>query len=378
MTASINSTTLPERMIVGYANWGQCDEKIVEIVSHGVNVLIWFSINLVRNPITGLPLVQGGPDLDCVGTIVKKIKDLGLPTVHLMSIGGWNSPHPDTSNSAEDVFTALDKWNREVAARPDDGFFGFDGWDWDIEGNDNPASPFNTFTVECLDIMGRISQLAKQKGYVFAMAPAESYLDPTMPAFDRLLSHTYVEWEALHPGFNYHGRNCYAYLLAKFGSTSMSNDLTVDTFDFITVQLYEGYSHAEYNLTIAKVEPEVYLANFVRSMYEGWSVDFSSDVSINFPSQRVVVPKTHLVIGLANGWAGDGKFLLIYPEILARVHAAFVAQGIEPRGYAFWNIKDEGVASVRLPDVPVWLAAGINSFLHARPLSSSVLPQTPK
>ena len=124
-------------------------------------MLIWFSINLIRNPSTGAPEIQGGPDYSCVGDIVKKIRDLGLPTVHLMSIGGWDAPHPDTSNSAEDVFAALDSWNRNVVARPNDGFFGFAGWDWDIEGNDDLQSPYNTFTVECLDLMGRISQLAK-------------------------------------------------------------------------------------------------------------------------------------------------------------------------------------------------------------------------
>ena len=63
-----------------------------------------------------------------------------------MCIGGWNAPHPDTSNSAEDVFAALDHWNRVTVARADKGFFGFDGFDWDLEGNNDMQSRYNTFT----------------------------------------------------------------------------------------------------------------------------------------------------------------------------------------------------------------------------------------
>jgi hypothetical protein len=87
------SKILPEKLIVGYANWNQCDEKIVEAVINGVNVVIWFSINLsVSND--GKPIITNGPDMDCVATIINKIANLGLETIHLISIGGWNSPHP--------------------------------------------------------------------------------------------------------------------------------------------------------------------------------------------------------------------------------------------------------------------------------------------
>ena len=40
-------------------------------------------------------------------------------------------------------------------------------------GNDDLNSPYNAFTVECLDYMGKFSQLAKEKNnYIVAMAPA--------------------------------------------------------------------------------------------------------------------------------------------------------------------------------------------------------------
>ncbi len=116
------------KLIVGYANWNQCDEKIVEAVQQGVNVVIWFSINLLDEH--GRPTVGNGPDMTCVASKVKRIRDLGLECVHLISIGGWNSPHPDTTHSAEVVFRHWHEWNTVTIADPAQGFHGFDGFDW--------------------------------------------------------------------------------------------------------------------------------------------------------------------------------------------------------------------------------------------------------
>ena len=140
---------------------------------------------------------------------------------------------------------------RAIALVP--GFHGFDGLDWDVEGNDDVASPRNAFAPRCLRWMGRFSQRAKQAGYVVAMAPAgttaphpisfcctdplttfvaaladhavllslprlslslavlarthgaESYLDPTTALFDLSLTHAYPEWShpSLQPNFRY-------------------------------------------------------------------------------------------------------------------------------------------------------------------------------
>jgi len=108
--------------------------KIVEAVKQGVNVVMWFSINLDVSPETGKPIITNGPDWDCVADRVREIAALNLKTVHIISIGGWNSPHPDTSVSAEDAYENWNHWNRHVIARPEKGFYGFDGFDWDIEG----------------------------------------------------------------------------------------------------------------------------------------------------------------------------------------------------------------------------------------------------
>ena len=37
--------------------------------------------------------------------------------------------------------------------------------------------------VEVLDLMGKMSQRAKKDGYIVAMAPMESYLDPSTSLF---------------------------------------------------------------------------------------------------------------------------------------------------------------------------------------------------
>jgi hypothetical protein len=171
------------------------------------------------------------------------------------------------------------------------------------------------------------------------MAPAESYLDPTRNGFDLSLRHEYEEWIGLIPPFPYHGLNVYAYLLAKFGKTKTKTNKIGNnpnpslspndnnrgeeqggegeespTFDFVTVQLYEGFSHAEFNTSVQKERSNEVLVRFVQRMNEGWTVRFSQEKNNGLDDQFVRVPATELVVGLANGWAGDGKFLLIYPE----------------------------------------------------------------
>lgn len=196
----------------------------------------------------------------------------------------------------------------------------------------------------------------------------------------REVTHAYSEWIELQPNFKYHGRNVYAYLLAKYGETVLpatsrmmtgrdggggrggddgvmrestwtdpsreqsmqsrsqdtssagASEVTVDTFDFITVQLYEGYSHVQYKTQVLRMSPSLVLFDLARRLYDGWTVDFSTDKemaplfssssSLSSSSsqltlsqmRRVKVKKTQLVIGLANGWAGDGKFLLLHRD----------------------------------------------------------------
>lgn len=381
--------SLSSKLIIGYANWNQCDEKIVSAVKDGVNVVIWFAINLSTDS-SGDPVISNGPDWNCVAQKVATIRELPgcEDTVHLISVGGWNAPHPDLSKPVQEVYNHWDWWNRKIIARPDIGFFGFDGLDWDIEGHDDVQHENNHFAVECLDFIGQFSQLAKRDGYIVSMAPAESYFDPLLsPQFDRSLRHEYEEWRSyLSDPFPYHGRNVYTYIFARYGRVSVSitpisdgevNEYQqeVDTFDFVTVQLYEGYSHFQHRLVHSKIDPATALVDFCRTITSDWFIDFTSDPSINFPfvAYNMKLPSDKLVVGLANGWAGDGKFALVLPQDVQRAYEtlsadtclgsdAFPNNSHQPRGFAFWNILDEGCGSI-------YMAAGLNTFLHTRTIS---------
>ena len=158
--------------------------------------------------------------------------------------------------------------------------------------------------------------------------------------------HEYDEWKEIIPAFPYHGLNTYTYLLSRYGTYSRlvdGNDTLLPTFDFITIQLYEGYAHAEYNITQLGLTPEEVLGDLVNRLTTGWEVDFTTDEALQYDKRDMIrIPTTQLVLGLANGWAGDGKFLLLYPDQLQRTYERLSALSLAPRGFAFWNILDEG------------------------------------
>lgn len=360
---------LPEKIIVGYANWHQCDDKIIQAAKDGVNTIIWFSIDLLHNYTTGKPYINRGPDPDCVAQTVKTLKDLQLETIHLISIGGWNSLHPDPTNSPEQIFAEWKRWNNEVMARPELEFFGYDGIDWDIEGTDDVPNERNQFKVETLDLMGYLSQLMKRDGYIVAMAPAESYLDPTTSAFDRSLRHTYSEWDPIVPNFSYRGHNTYSYLLSRYGDTVVetsqnSPDIIEPTFDFITIQLYEGYSHCLYNTSILKQPASEYIRNIVQKFERGWNINFSADRDISWNATFLKVPSDKLVIGLANGWADNTKFLLLNSTEVGIGYKYLSDMGQAPKGFGFWNIFDEG-RTTHEGNV-LFLAKDLNYILNIR------------
>ena len=208
--------------------------------------------------------------------------------------------------------------------------------------------------------MGQLSQLLKKQGYVVAMAPAESYLDPTTSEFSLTLNHNHPEWTALQPKFLYRGRNIYAYLLARYGKTSLSDSLVVDTFDFVTVQLYEGYSHALWKIRMnpeGVISPAKHMTELLLSLKEGWDVNFQSCPELHFGKTKVSLDPQKVVIGLANGWAGEpeNKFLFLTPEELQETHRELMAKNLRPRGMGFWCIAHEG-------DKDTYLASAISSI----------------
>eukprot|EP01043_Picozoa_sp_COSAG02_P084869 COSAG02_NODE_22625_length_746_cov_0.945904_1_plen_166_part_01 len=134
MTAGGAGASLPDVILAGYASWGQCDQGLVEAARDGMNVLIWFSINLAKDDV-GAAVITGpatGQEFtQCVAAIVAQIEAEGLSLVHLVSIGGWNSPHPAAGISGAEFWAAWKHWNEHEVARPEVGWLGFSGFDWD-------------------------------------------------------------------------------------------------------------------------------------------------------------------------------------------------------------------------------------------------------
>lgn len=353
---------------MGYVS--SCDpDKINHAVKTGLNVLFWFSIDLVdtdgKPGIVPNP-VQPLPDLACIAKVAALLQTQGYQTSHLVTVGGWGAIHPVTIFSAADMWENFKEWNQNVVARA--GFpTGFDGIDWDLEGANNATDPANQLPVAVLDLVGQISQLAQSDGFIVSMVPPESYLDPTTSLFDSSLLHPYPEWEHLVT-FNYHGHNGYAYLIAKYGKTAcVSCTEVIDTFDIVSIQVYETYSHMDYNLTAAATLQSAsnYLSHWIPRFQNGWYVDFASDPSFGLPSQVVFIKKTALCIGLANGWADNTKTVLVLPAEAGLAYNALLATGMEPRGFVFWNVDSEGQVPPGHKD-KLFMAAGINAFLHTR------------
>ena len=93
---------------------------------------------------------------------------------HLISIGGWDAAHPDTTHTAEEYFTAWESFS--------DGLY--DGLDWDLEGNDNLQSEWNYFSKrEC--------------AFSYPDAPTPSPCSPSPPLF-LLLSLSLVSLSLSH------------------------------------------------------------------------------------------------------------------------------------------------------------------------------------
>lgn len=328
-------------LIVGYQSWSTCNmTQTRTAVEAGVNVVIWFATNLASNA-AGQPAVTGGPDYDCVAAVAAALADAGLNTTHLISIGGWDAPHPNTTWDGGTWFKAWRAWNEALP-------FPFAGFDWDLEGNDAVASPWNAFTEECVDVVVDMSEAAKRAGYVVSMVPAQSYLDESTSQFNLSLLNAYANF---HPNFTYHGLNAYARILSKAER---------GTFDMVIVQLYESWSRADYAILDVGTPPATYLADWAASMIAGWTVDFPEGPT------EVRVSQDQLVVGLSRGSA-DGKSAFFWPKDCG-VAWSRADPAARPRGYAFWNIPDEG-ATVNGTNATLAFAPALNAFLQVRATS---------
>lgn len=149
---------LPSRVLMGYADTNNLD-AVYRVVQYGTNILSWKFANFVRvddspeTALTSSPHVRLETDLDinALRLFILELDTMGYGhVVHLMSVGGWNAPHLDPLLTAEDWYDAFLTTLGDL----------FHGIDWDLEGNDLMDSPYNIFTMDCLDKMGEISHLA--------------------------------------------------------------------------------------------------------------------------------------------------------------------------------------------------------------------------
>ena len=86
---------------------------------------------------------------------------------------------------------------------------------------------------------------------------------------------------------------------------SRSSGHVVSTFDFVSIQLYESYSHAVYNVSELSTLPAVYLESYVKKVLAGWKVDYrlfppppnDSLSSLSGGKGRIKIPASRLIIG---------------------------------------------------------------------------------
>ncbi len=344
---------LAPKVIVGYAS--ECNDQVMTAVQQGVNVVIWAFYHL--SPGADDTSIQNTIDLDCIQHTIHTLDQKGFTdTVHLVSMGGWNGPHLDP------YFQTASQWYQAWKALVGNLFHGID---IDFEGNDNRQSSWNYFTLEEMDRMGEIIQLAKDDGYIITIAPAQSYLDIHSSHFSRYVNLTDPS-RSWHADFPYFGMNVYAYWLAKYG----------DLIDLVMVQFYESFSRAAMEITQNnKLTPENYLQQYVWDLNQptegpGWKVDFGKDVPTSSGSSRneteglrhVALPISKLVWGFANAWANTdngGRHLYFPPITVQAAYQNLWDWMLEPRGMMFWNIANEG-------EQGIYYARGLNQILHIR------------
>lgn len=337
-------------IIIGYAH-NVKSGKAERAIRDGANVVIWSFLHFHSSETdpaeeedeTSPPQkgrIRTDLDLDEIRTLRHKYTHV----LHLAAFGGWNGPHPPASFTGQEWCDIFMEFN---AAH---GYL-FDGIDLDYEGHDDRNAPTASFSWTTLDIMADLSTHAKKRyGMTVSMAPAESYLDATASAnspdtvFSLRLdlpprawtssSHASDEDRKLIPsvGFSHAGRQCYAYVLAKAG---------METFDWVSIQLYEAYSPFAHELSRRNVDPVDALMGRVDGLTGGYFVRDIPEVASS--EYEVKIPLSKLVFGVANRWADGLKFCRVDAASLRSAYQSTVARfGRGFLGVMFWTIEEEG------------------------------------
>ena len=322
--------SLPDKVLVAYAT--ECNDLVIKAVRDSVNVVIWSFMEIQKDIEDNVIVTGNSLDFECIRKMIKSLDNEGYQeVVHLVSFGGWNGPHLEPKLSVVEWY---ETWKDSVGDI-------FHGIDWDLEGHDNLDSPTNVFSINCLEKMGCISEMAKKDGYIIGVAPPQSYLDVQSSQFSRYVNLTEPE-RPWHGDFNYFGCNVYAYLIAKYGSY----------IDFISIQFYESYSRAAMCLYHDRLPEDEYLKSYVEDLLkndESFFVDFDSDPALHFSSRKVALPLSKLVFGFANGWASnmeEHKVAFFDPINIQHAYHNLQATGRDPRGFMFWVIG-EGTSKQR-------------------------------
>jgi len=320
--------TLPSsRLIIAYATDRSLrEDKIVRACcEHGVNIIIWAFTHFEFDDFSNEKKINPTFDLKNAERTIKRIrKEKDTQVIHLTSIGGWNGPHPSTRIDGVSWFKIWEKWNNNI----------FDGIDWDLEGHDDPSVPTTILDDSILNLMHDFTLAAQANGYIVGAAPAQSYLDPSSSVYSPKLNNQPLSaWDFSFP---YAGRNAYAPLIAHLH------------FDFVTVQLYEGYSRACFALTRLGINPVKYLTDLTLALHKGY---FLHNQPENYPrfnndqsrkTNFVQIPPSRLVLGFANSWADGTKFVRFHPNEISQAFNDLAHLGNEPRGVAFWVLDEEG------------------------------------
>ena len=257
-------------IIIGYAH-NVKSGKAERAIQDGAAVIIWSFFHFEMSNVDQKGNIRTTLDLDEISSLRNKYSHV----VHLGAFGGWNGPHPPDSLNGRQWCDVFMQFNEEH------GFI-FDGVDWDYEGHDNLDAPTATFTLQTLDIMADFSVYAKSRyRMIVSMAPAESYLDAMADegssdaAFSLRLDFPPRAWTSStyatdddrklieSVGFSHAGRQCYSYVLAKAG---------IDTFDWVSIQLYEAYSPFAHELSGAKANTVASLRYRVSWLAHGYTV----------------------------------------------------------------------------------------------------------
>ncbi len=340
--------------------------KVTKAVEQGVNVLIWsWNFDLggekrVRRESSSESLSLG-LNIDNYKLYKQYLISMGYDSSklkHLVKIGGWNSrdrfPSGYSGSQLYDAFRKVNVQNKSDGGEYDHEYefdLLWDGINFDYEGYDQINHPNNEYTKEFLDQMGDFSSDAKKDGLIVSLAPPESYLDTTTCRFSRFVNLTYPN-DTWHQDFQYHGRNLYAYLMAKFGTN----------VDFVFIQFYESYSHALYQTEIMNMRQSDFLIQYMKHLADnefGYVVNFGSDdPTVELKDQFVHMPSSKVVFGFSNGWAIDSeKNIYFTPSEVQRAYDHMYNTDLAPRGFGYWVIEEEG-------ENGVYLAAELNYILH--------------